>query len=158
MTDVAEMVMAKEIVKVKKNALLAAERKIERKKKTQIVVTRMLIMAALNIIGICALVSIRREAMVELDFVLGWLTPLTIVFGVLTAAAGAWLAMVLTKKKNTASYPVTPAMALCAALFCLLACLVYKTAMGATFVLVSASVVATVLFLVYCLYMHIFYR
>ena len=154
MADVAEMVMAKEIVKAKKSALAAAERK----KKTQIVIARMLIMAALNIIGICALVSIRREAMVELDFVLGWLTPLTVIFGVLSVGAGVWLGLTLTKKADTSSYPVTPAMALCTVLFCLIACLVYKTAMGATFILVSASVVATVLFLVYCLYMHIFYR
>ncbi|MBE6561475.1 MAG: hypothetical protein E7662_10160 [Ruminococcaceae bacterium] len=146
--------MAKETVKVKKSVLAAADRR----KKTQIVVTRMLIMAALNIIGICALVSIRREAMVELDFVLDWLTPLTIAFGVLSVGSGVWLGLVLAKKVNTSSYPVTPAMAFCTSLFCLIACLVYKTAMGATFVLVSASVIATVLFLVYCLYMHIFYR
>ena len=152
--DVAEMVMAKENVKVKKSVLDAAARK----KKTQIVVTRMLIMAAMNIIGICALLSIRREAMVELDFVLKWLLPVTIVFGVISAAAAIWQAIVIVKKVNTSSYPVTPAMLLCLALFSLFACLVYKTAMGATFVLVTASVIATVLFLVYCLYMHIFYR
>ena len=147
------MVMAKETTKIiKKNTLSTAERR----KNTQTVVTRMLIMVAVDIIGICTLLSIRKDAMVELAFVNSWLLPLTIVFGVLTAAAAVYQVLALVKKMNTSAHPVTPAMLLCIALFCLITCLVYKSALGAT--MIAASVIATILFLVYCLYMHIFYR
>ena len=147
------MVMAKETTKIiKKNTLSTAERR----KNTQTVVTRMLIMVAVDIIGICTLFSIRKDAMVELAFVNSWLLPLTIVFGVLTAAAAVYQVLALVKKMNTSAHPVTPAMLLCIALFCLITCLVYKSALGAT--VIAASVIATILFLVYCLYMHIFYR
>lgn len=147
------MVMAKETTKIiKKNTLSTAERR----KNTQTVVTRMLIMVAVDIIGICTLLSIRKDAMVELAFVNSWLLPLTIVFGVLTAAAAVYQVLALVKKMNTSAHPVTPAMLLCIALFCLITCLVYKSALGAT--VIAASVIATILFLVYCLYMHIFYR
>ena len=142
-----------EITKIiKKNTLSTAERR----KNTQTVVTRMLIMVAVDIIGICTLLSIRKDAMVELAFVNSWLLPLTIVFGVLTAAAAVYQVLALVKKMNTSAHPVTPAMLLCIALFCLITCLVYKSALGAT--MIAASVIATILFLVYCLYMHIFYR
>jgi len=150
--DEAEMVMAKETIKVKKNAQSLADRR----KKTQIVMLRMLIMAAIDLIGICTVLSIHKSAVRELAFVSSWLTPLAIVFGVLSAAAAAYLAVVLVKKIDPSRHPVTPAMILCVALFGLIACLVYKRVMLAY--LVIASVIATVLFLVYCLYMHIFYR
>lgn len=147
------MVMAKETTKIiKKNTLSTAERR----KNTQTVVTRMLIMVAVDIIGICTLLSIRKDAMVELAFVNSWLLPLTIVFGVLTAAAAVYQVLALVRKMNTSAHPVTPAMLLCIALFCLITCLVYKSALGAT--VIAASVIATILFLVYCLYIHIFYR
>lgn len=144
--------MAKENTKVKKNIVHAAQRR----KNTQTVITRMLIMVAVDIIGICTLLSVRRDAVVELAFVNSWLLPLTIVFGVLTAAAAVYQVLVIVKKIDTSAHSVTPAMLLCIALFCLITCLVYKSALGST--VIVASVIATVLFLVYCLYMHIFYR
>ena len=148
----AEMVMAKETAKIKKNTLSAAQRR----KNTQTVVNRMLIMVAADIIGICTLISVRKDAMVELNFVNNWLLPLSIVFGVLTAAAAVYQTLALVKKLDTSSHWVTPAMLLCIALFCLITCLVYKSALGA--MMIGVSIIATVLFLVYCLYMHIFYR
>ena len=147
------MVMAKETTKIIKKSTLSTA---ERRKNTQTVVTRMLIMVAVDIIGICTLLSIRKDAVVELAFVNSWLLPLTIVFGVLTLAAAVYQVLALVKKINTSAHPVTPAMLLCIALFCLITCLVYKSALGAT--VIAASVIATILFLVYCLYMHIFYR
>ena len=148
----AEMVMAKENTKVKKNMVSAAQRR----KNTQTVVTRMLIMVAADIIGICTLLSIRKDAVVELSFVNNWLLPLIIVFGVLSAAAAVYQVLAIVKKIDTSAHSVTPAMLLCIALFCLITCLVYKSPLGAT--VIAASVIATILFLVYCLYMHIFYR
>ncbi|MBQ4044130.1 MAG: hypothetical protein IJD06_09055 [Clostridia bacterium] len=145
--------MAKETTKIIKKSTLSTA---ERRKNTQTVVTRMLIMVAVDIIGICTLLSIRKDAVVELAFVNSWLLPLTIVFGVLTLAAAVYQVLALVKKINTSAHPVTPAMLLCIALFCLITCLVYKSALGAT--VIAASVIATILFLVYCLYMHIFYR
>ena len=147
--DGAEMVMAKEMSKGKKNIVGNAVN-------SKTAFTRMLIMTAVDIIGICTLLSIRKDAVVELAFVNSWLLPLTIVFGVLTLAAAVYQVLALVKKINTSAHPVTPAMLLCIALFCLITCLVYKSALGAT--VIAASVIATILFLVYCLYMHIFYR
>lgn len=146
------MVMAKENRKVNTDAVHQAQRR----RNTQTVVTRMLIMVAVDIIGICTLLSVRRDAVVELAFVNGWLLPLTVIFGVLTAAAVVYQILTIVKKTDTSAHPVTPAMLLCIALFCLITCLVYKSALGAT--VIVASVIATILFLVYCLYMHIFYR
>lgn len=146
------MVMAKETMNVKKNRAGAAVQK----NNTRIVVIRMLIMVAVDVLGISTLLSIRREAIVELAFVNHWLLPLTIVFGVGALLAAAYLTLTLVKKIDTSSHPVTPAMLFCIALFCFITCLVYKSAFGS--VMIAASAVATALFLVYCLYMHIFYR
>lgn len=144
------------MAKVKTNHKNGQNLMAERKKKTQIVLIRMLVMAAVDLIGICALLSVRREAAVELEFVNSWLTPLAIVFGVLTLAAAAYQVAVIVRKIDTSRHPVTPAMLLCIFLFCLIACLLYKRVLGMAIVI--ASVIATVLFMVYCLYMHIFYR
>ena len=150
--DVAEMTMAKEKVTPNKGRKAFADRK----KNTQIVLLRMAIMACIDMIGICILLAVRRDASVEMDFVSNWLTPLSVVFGVLTAAAAAYLIAAIVRKTDTSRYPVTPAMLLCVALFCLVACLLYRRVLGVAIII--ASVVATVLFMVYCLYMHIFYR
>jgi hypothetical protein len=60
------------------------------------------------------------------------------------------------KKIDITRHYFTPAMMLCVSLFCLIACLVYKHVIVGT--LIIASVVATILFGVYCLYVHVFYR
>ena len=143
------MVMAKEMSKGKKNIVGNAVN-------SKTAFTRMLIMTAVDIIGICILLSIGQEAMVETAFVNHWLLPLTIVFGVLSAAAAVYQILVAVKKVNTSAQPVTPAMLLCIVLFCLFTCGLYRW-VRAVF-LAIASVIATVLFLVYYLYMHIFYR
>ena len=122
----------------------------------QVVSRRMLIMVLADIIGIVALLAIRQEARAELAFVNYWLVPLTVLFGVLTAAAAAYLIFSIVKKLDTSTHAVTPAMLFCIAAFCLIACLLYKRVMAMT--LIVASITATVLFLVYCLYVHIFYR
>lgn len=150
----AEMVMVKSTGKRKNGGKKQVS--AVAKKPMQMVVIRMLAMVILDIVGISILTSIRREAMVELAFVNDWLLPLTVVFGILSAAALAYLIIAIVKKIDTSRHPLTPAMILCVCLFCLIACLVYKWVLPSAIVI--ASVVATVLFLVYCLYMHIFYR
>lgn len=146
------MTMANNKITQKKGRNLLAERK----KNTQIVMIRMAIMAFIDIVGICILLAVRREAAVELAFVTNWLTPLSVVFGVLTAAAAAYQVVAAVRKIDTSRHPVTPAMLLCVSVFCLAACLLYRRVLGVAIII--ASVVATVLFMVYCLYMHIFYR
>ncbi len=143
-----KMVMAKQTAK--------KTSRISRSRVQHTVVLRMLIMAAVDLAGILTLQFIRREAMRELAFVNDWLTPLAIVFGVLAAASLGWLICTLVRKTDLDGYPVTPAMALCVFLFCMIACLIYKSIFPGAIII--ASVTATVLFLVYCLYMHIFYR
>jgi hypothetical protein len=148
------MVMAKQNLSRKDNKSMT--KGMSKKELSHIVSVRILIMAAVNLVGIATLLSLRREAMVELAFVNYWLTPLAIVFGVLSALAAAYQVFVIVKKINTAGHYVTPAMMLCVALFCLIACLVYKHVIVGTLVL--ASIIGTVLFSVYCLYVHVFYR
>lgn len=146
--------MAKQNLSRKNDRSIA--KNMSKKEISHIVSVRILIMAAVNLVGIATLLSLRREAMVELAFVNYWLTPLAIVFGVLSALAAAYQILAIVKKLDTAGHYVTPAMMLCVALFCLVACLVYKHVIVGTLIL--ASVIGTVLFSVYCLYVHIFYR
>lgn len=148
------MVMAKQNLSRKNDRSIA--KNMSKKEISHIVSVRILIMAAVNLVGIATLLSLRREAMVELAFVNYWLTPLAIVFGVLSALAAVYQILAIVKKLDTAGHYVTPAMMLCVALFCLVACLVYKHVIVGTLIL--ASVIGTVLFSVYCLYVHIFYR
>ena len=129
---------------------------MSQKEVSHIISVRILIMAAVNMVGIATLLSLRREAMVELAFVNYWLTPWAIVFGVLSALAAAYQILAVVKKTDISRHYVTPAMLLCVALFCLIACLVYKHVIVGTLIL--ASIIGTVLFSVYCLYVHIFYR
>lgn len=129
---------------------------MSKKEISHIISVRILIMVAVNLVGIATLFALRREAMVELSFVNHWLTPLAIVFGVLSALAATYQVLAIVKKADTSRHYVTPAMLLCVALFCLVACLVYKHVIVGTLVL--ASIIGTVLFSVYCLYVHIFYR
>ena len=146
--------MAKQNLSRKNDRSIA--KNMSKKEISHIVSVRILIMAAVNLVGIATLLSLRREAMVELAFVNHWLMPLAIVFGVLSALAAAYQILAVVKKIDTTGHYVTPAMLLCIALFCLVACLVYKHVIVGTLIL--ASVIGTVLFSVYCLYVHIFYR
>ena len=149
------MVMAKE------NAFLNREKNSRasapaNRKKTRAVFARMAIMVLLDLIGILALRSLMRDITVELAFFQHWLTPLTIVFAVLAAAAVVYQVIVIMKKIDTSAHVVTPAMLIAVALFCLVACLLYGRLIPMTIMI--ASGVGTVLFVVYCLYMHVFYR
>ena len=148
------MVMAKQNLSRKNNKSTA--KTMSKKEISYVISVRILIMAAVNLVGIATLLSLRREAMVELAFVNYWLTPLAIVFGVLSALAAAYQILAVVKKRDTTGHYVTPAMMLCVALFCLVACLVYKHVIVGTLIL--ASIIGTVLFSVYCLYVHVFYR
>ena len=126
------------------------------KTKNHVVTVRMLIMGLVDVLGICLLLAMKSEGNMEAVFVLEWLLPMTVVFGVLTAASVVYQAVVLVKKISTEKHYVTPAMLICVTAFCLVACLLYKRLLPMTIVI--ASVVATALFVVYCLYVHIFYR
>lgn len=153
-TGAIKMVMAKESLSRKNNR--STPKTVSRKEMTHIVAVRLMIMAAIDLVGIATLLSVRSEAIVELAFVNYWLLPLAIVFGVLTACAVAYQVLVIVKKIDITRHYFTPAMMLCVSLFCLIACLVYKHVIVGT--LIIASVVATILFGVYCLYVHVFYR
>lgn len=145
------MIMAK-----KKKIGKTVETLSDKEKNSSVVTARMAIMVLLDIIAILALSALQRDGRRELQFYEHWLTPLTVVFGVLTLAAVAYQIFVIAKKINTSAHVITPAMIICIALFGLLACLLYTRLIPMTIII--ASVVSTVLFVVYCLYMHIFYR
>lgn len=155
MADGAEMVMAKD------NRTMNSGKKrggavMDPKTKNRVVMMRMLIMALVDILGICILCAMSSDANVEFLFYQNWLIPMTVIFGVLTAASVAYQVVVIVKKIKTETHYVTPAMLICITAFCLAACLLYKRLIPMTIVI--ASVVATALFIVYCLYVHIFYR
>ena len=125
-------------------------------KKSETAAIRMIIMILVNLAGLCALMTIRDEALRESAFVDHWLVPLDVVFGVLTAAALAFFAYTFFMKKDVSRWVVTPAMIFFVFLFALLVCLLYTRIRTASIVI--ASLTGTVLYCVYCLYMHVFYR
>lgn len=130
--------------------------RMDAQKRKHIVTVRMLIIILTDLIGIGFLLAMKKNFELETAFALDWLLPVTVVFGVLTAAAAVYQAVVFAKKIKTETHYVTPAMLLCVTAFCLVACLLYKRLLPMTIVI--ASVVGTALFIVYCLYVHIFYR
>ncbi len=148
------MVMAKEnmLLKNEKKKALAEKNK----KKHRAVMARMSIMILINIIGILFLRRLAGDFSIEIVFHNTWLVPLTVVFGVLSILAAVYQTVAIVKKIDTSTYPVTPAMILCVVLFCFFVCLLYDRLLPMTIIIASA--VGTVLFVVYCLYMHVFYR
>ena len=149
------MVMAKNTKTVNAGKKQGAG-KIDAQMRSRIATRRILIMAFIDVIGICLLSAVTSDANVEFLFYQNWLLPLTVVFGVLTALSVAYQVAVIVKKIKTETHYVTPAMLICVTAFCLVACLLYKRLIPMTIVI--ASVVATALFAIYCLYVHIFYR
>lgn len=151
----AEMIMAKEkMLGNTKNGKRALPR--QKKKNSNVAAGRMGIMILADIAAICILNALGTSGALELAFYENWLLPLTVIFGVLTLGAAIYQAVVIVKKIDTSGHYVTPAMILCVVLFGLLSCLLYTRLIPATIMI--ASVVGTVLFVVYCLYMHVFYR
>ncbi len=153
--DCIKMVMAKGTTLLKSSKKKTVGKNLQ-KKRTRAAAVRMVLMILIDIVGIYLLNMLATDLDLELAFHNQWLMPLTAVFGVLSALALIYQAIVLFKKIDTRTHFVTPAMLLCITLFCLIACLLYDYLL--TMTLMIASVVGTVLFVVYCLYMHIFYR
>ena len=155
MANEAEMVMAKERMLVKsKNGKSAAA--AEKKKNSRVAAGRMGIMILADIVAICILSALHSSGRRELYFYENWLVPLTVAFGVLSLAAVIYQIVVIVKKIDTSGHYVTPAMILCVVLFAFISCLLYTRLIPTTIMI--ASVVSTVLFVVYCLYVHVFYR
>lgn len=127
-----------------------------KKQRSKIVMLRMLVMFLLDLLGICFLLSMSNNGEMEFLFYANWLMPLTVAFGVLFAGAVAYQVLAIVKKIRTDGHIVTPAMILAVTAFCFFSCLFYKYLIPLTIAIASA--VGTVLFAVYCLYMHIFYR
>ena len=96
MTDTIEMVMAKENLSRRSNT--SVKKSVSRKEMNHIVAVRLMIMAAIDLVGIATLLSVRSEAIVELAFVNYWLTPLAVLFGILAACAVAYQIFVIVKK------------------------------------------------------------
>ncbi len=150
------------MVMAKKNALLKNEKKLalaeKNRKKHRAAIARIAIMILLDLAGILYLRRLAGDASLELAFHNEMLTPVTIVFGVLSALAALYQIIAIVKKLDVSTHFVTPAMLLCVALFCLLSCLMYAHLHLLLMTIMIASAVCTILFVVYCLYMHIFYR
>ncbi len=149
------MVMAKEnmLMKLKNGKSSLSVRK---KKNSNVAAGRMAIMILADIIAICILSALHSSGQRELRFYENWLVPLTVVFGVLSLASVIYQVVVIVKKMDTSGHYITPAMLLCVTLFAFISCLLYTRLIPTTIMI--ASVVATVLFVVYCLYVHVFYR
>ncbi len=148
------MVMTKENNRYQKEEI--PETKLTKKQKTRTVSLRMLIMVLVDLLGICLLTAMKNNGEMEFYFYQNLLIPFTVIFGVLLAGATVFQVLVIAKKVDTQRFVVTPAMLICVFAFCFVACLFYKYLIPMTIVI--ASVVGTALFIVYCLYMHIFYR
>ena len=138
----------------KKNAAGASQ-----KQQKRTAMMRMLIMILVDLVAVCVLLSISSDGLVKLGFREKLLIPLTAVFGVLALGSAVYQVLVLAKKIDTSAHYVTPTMLLCVTVFALLACLIYLLQGQITLITIAiASAVATVLFVVYYLYMHVFYR
>ncbi len=155
MANGAEMVMAKEKM-LKKSKTGKQVLSGGAKTSSNVAAGRMAIMILTDIVAICILSALQSSGQRELQFYENWLLPLTVAFGVLTLAAVIYQTVVIVKKVDTSGHYVTPAMILCVVLFAFIACLLYSRLIPTTIMI--ASVVSTVLFVVYCLYVHVFYR
>lgn len=121
----------------------------------KVVTLRILIILAADIIIGSLLDFIRTDATREYNFVFNVCPWLTWVFGILCAASAGYFVWSLVKKVDTRKHPMTPAMLFALCLFLFAITLLYKTL--TMVMMMSAMVIASVLFAVYYIYTNLLY-
>lgn len=129
--------------------------KLSRDEAGKVVALRILIILLADIIIGSLLDFVRADATREYNFVFNVCPWLTWVFGVICAASAGYFVWSLVKKVDTRRYPMTPAMtfALCLFLFAIVLLYKYLTMV----MIMSAMVIASVLFAVYYIYTNLLY-
>ncbi len=129
--------------------------KLSRDEAGKVVALRILIILLADIIIGSLLDFVRADATREYNFVFNVCPWLTWVFGVICAASAGYFVWSLVKKVDTRKHPMTPAMtfALCLFLFAIVLLYKYLTMV----MIMSAMVIASVLFAVYYIYTNLLY-
>lgn len=129
--------------------------KLSRDEAGKVVALRILIILLADIIIGSLLDFVRADATREYNFVFNVCPWLTWVFGVICAASAGYFVWSLVKKADTRRHPMTPAMtfALCLFLFAIVLLYKYLTMV----MIMSAMVIASVLFAVYYIYTNLLY-
>jgi len=129
--------------------------KLSKDEAGKVVALRILIILLADIIIGSLLDFVRADATREYNFVFNVCPWLTWVFGVICAASAGYFVWSLVKKVDTRKHPMTPAMtfALCLFLFAIVLLYKYLTMV----MIMSAMVIASVLFAVYYIYTNLLY-
>lgn len=129
--------------------------KLSKEEAGKVVTLRILIILLADIIIGSLLDFIRADATREYNFVFNVCPWLTIVFGVICAASAGYFVWSLVKKMDTRKQPMTPAMTFALCLFLFAIVLLYKSL--TMMMIMSAMVIASVLFAVYYIYTNLLY-
>ena len=129
--------------------------KLSRDEAGKVVALRILIILLADIIIGSLLDFVRADATREYNFVFNVCPWLAWVFGVICAASVGYFVWSLVKKVDTRRHPMTPDMkfALCLFLFAIVLLYKYLTMV----MIMSAMVIASVLFAVYYIYTDLLY-
>lgn len=134
-------------------------------------------MTSLNKSGACRIVFFRILIIIVADIIVSYLfgfinsdasrqyafhmdiqTPVTIVFGILTALAVAYLVVTKVKKIDTSAQYMTPVMIAAAALYLLITAVFFDSFTTSPFLFYTMTVIASVLFAVYYIYTILLYK
>ena len=123
--------------------------------KSNVVLYRLLVILALDIIAVASLISIKKDAATESFFVFDVIPVMIIVFGALAAAAVIYWIVTKVKQINVSSHTCTPSMIFSCMAAGLLICLMYKQ-MSMQKIIIGI-IILTGLYFIYYLYSSSFY-
>lgn len=124
-------------------------------KKSQVVLYRLLMVLALDILAIAFFISIKKEASRESFFVFDVLPVLTIVFAALSVVSIGYYAFTKAKHVDISKYICTPAMISGIMLVSLAICLLYKSVSLQK--IVVSLIIVNILYFIYYLYKRSFF-
>ena len=131
---------------------------LDKAKAGRIVFFRALIILLVDIVVSSLFEYIKDEANRHLVFHTDLQLPLTIVFGVLTAAAAGYLVITHVKKIDTSAQYMTPLMIAAVALYLFVTVLLFDQFAVTPFLFYTMTVIVSVLFVVYYVYTTILYK
>lgn len=131
---------------------------LDKAKACRIVFFRALIIILTDIVVSSLFDYIRKEAVRHYTFHTSIQTPLSIVFGVLTAAAAGYLIFTAAKKIDTSAQYITPAMIVAAAFYLLVTNVFFDQFATTPFLFYTMTVIVSVLFAVYYIYTILLYK
>lgn len=131
---------------------------LDKSKAGRIVFFRILIIIITDIIVSSMFDFINSEASRQFAFHMDIQTPVTIVFGILTILAAAYMVFTVVKKIDTSAWYITPAMITAVALYLLVTALFFDRFTTSPFLFYTMTVIVSVLFAVYYIYTILLYK